>query len=155
MAQNDDDLTNACALNSRAILDAVAGVRYHISVDGYLDRAAPFVLNWSPLTCTITGTPGPDDLVGTAGDDAICGLAGNDQLTGGAGFDILVGGTGRDRLLGESDDDYAVGGTGADQFDGGTGADNLNAVDRAGGDAVSGESDDLCYGDPVDTITGC
>jgi Ca2+-binding RTX toxin-like protein len=155
VAQNDDDLTNACALNSRAILDAVSGVRYHISVDGYLDRAAPFALNWSPLACTIIGTSGPDTLAGTAGDDVICGLEGNDQLTGGTGFDTMVGGPGRDRLLGESDDDYAVGGIGADQFDGGTGADNLNAVDRRGGDVVTGESDDLCYGDAADSITGC
>lgn len=50
------------------------------------------------VTCTITGTDGPDVLVGTAGDDVICGLGGADTIYGGDGDDIILGGPGDDRI---------------------------------------------------------
>jgi hemolysin type calcium-binding protein len=66
------------------------------------------------LSCTITGTDGPDVLPGTAGADVICGLGGDDVLTGGRGDDVLSGGAGRDILRGGSGDDLLLGGTGTD-----------------------------------------
>ena len=68
----------------------------------------------SAVTCTITGTSGPDTLVGGSGPDTICGLGGADPIVGIGGQDVLVGGPGNDTLVGGSDDDVHDPGEGTD-----------------------------------------
>jgi hypothetical protein len=83
-----------------------------------------------PVTCTITGTDGPDRLRGTPGNDVICGLGGDDVLIGRGGRDRLIGGPGNDRLLGGPGDDILIGGPGRDVGDGGAGADRCRTERR-------------------------
>jgi Ca2+-binding RTX toxin-like protein len=89
----------------------------------------------TPRGCTITGTPGPDQLRGTRGADVICGLGGDDRIDGGggddaifgdAGSDRLEGGDGADSLYGDDGDDELSGGRGDDVVSGGPGADRLS-----------------------------
>ncbi|HEX2299684.1 MAG TPA: hypothetical protein VHH34_14420, partial [Pseudonocardiaceae bacterium] len=75
--------------------------------------------------CTITGTPGNDNLGGTSGNDVICGLGGNDSISGGSGNDVLSGGEGNDALSGGSGNDVQSGGSGDDVLSGGSGNDAL------------------------------
>ncbi len=106
-------------------------------------------------SCTITGTPGDDDLKGTPGRDVICGRGGNDSIRGlggdddiraGAGDDVrLVGGPGSDRIFGQEGDDELYGNTNQDLLRGGSGEDKL-----VGGE----EADNLGGGDDADTIFG-
>ncbi len=98
-----------------------------------------------PVTCTITGTAGPDVLRGTPGRDVICGLGGNDRITGGGGADTIYAGPG---------DDLVHGGLGNDTIHGGTGADELYG--DAGNDRVSGDSgrDRLFGGAGADALLG-
>jgi hypothetical protein len=83
-----------------------------------------------PVTCTITGTDGPDRLRGTRGNDVICGLGGDDILIGRGGRDRLIGGPGNDRLLGGRGDDILIGGPGRDVGNGGPGNDRCRTERR-------------------------
>ncbi|AHY45824.1 conserved repeat domain [Rubrobacter radiotolerans] len=78
-----------------------------------------------PNACTVTGTPGNDDLRGTPGRDVICGLGGNDKLWGMGGNDVLRGGAGNDHLYGGPGADTLEGGPGNDYLRGGSGNDTL------------------------------
>lgn len=75
--------------------------------------------------CTITGTPGNDDLRGTAGRDVICGFGGNDRIRGLGGNDVIRGGGGNDRLFGGNGSDRIEGGPGNDALYGERGRDTL------------------------------
>lgn len=101
--------------------------------------------------CTITGTPGNDNLAGSSGNDVICGLGGNDSISGGGGVDVLYGGAGNDNLSGGSDTDVLYGGAGDDALSGGSGTDIL--VGGSGADTLSGGSDDDVL-DSVDGVSG-
>ncbi|MFN3219135.1 MAG: calcium-binding protein [Acidimicrobiales bacterium] len=83
-----------------------------------------------PVTCTLTGTDGPDRLRGTPGNDVICGLGGDDILLGRGGRDRLIGGPGNDRLLGGRGEDLLLGGPGRDVGNGGAGADRCRTERR-------------------------
>jgi hypothetical protein len=105
--------------------------------------------------CTITGTPGNDELVGTPGDDVICGLDGNDTIDGGGGDDVLLGGPGDDLIDGGAGDDTLGGGSGDDLMDGGSGDDTLHGA--TGEDVLlGGDGDDLLDGGSGDDamVTG-
>jgi len=134
--------------------DGVFGTRDDIDIDfrpdvfsfdeGFTGREDPrtrtaFALStglaYVPVTCSITGAAGNDELAGTRGNDVICGLAGNDtieglggrdRLVGGAGNDVLRGGANRDILLGEAGNDRLSGGGAPDWLIGGPGRDVLN-----------------------------
>ncbi|MCC5794676.1 MAG: hypothetical protein JJT85_08060 [Chromatiales bacterium] len=109
---------------------------------------APAVLaqaSCPPLTPTISGTSGDDDLLGTdgndiiaviggnnivdaaAGNDLVCGGPGDDELSGGDGDDVIYGIAGSNQLFGGPGDDVLYGGSGQDVCDGGEG---INAGDR-------------------------
>lgn len=96
------------------------------------------VVDWAPVPCTVTGTPGADVLAGTPGPDVVCGLGGNDVLDGGGGGDVLLGGAGDDRLLGRDGDDRLVGNAGADVMAGAGGSDTVVGFDFEPGDTVDG-----------------
>ena len=104
------------------------------------------------LGCTITGTPGADQILGTPGRDVICGLGGDDVLAGAGGNDVLVGGPGKDMLNGGDGADVLEGATGPDMLNGGNGADVLRG--GPGSDKLSGDSgrDVVFGGDGNDTI---
>ncbi|MDU8930041.1 M10 family metallopeptidase C-terminal domain-containing protein [Alisedimentitalea sp. MJ-SS2] len=65
-------------------------------------------------TGTITGTPGPDNLVGDGNPNTILGLGGNDTLQGAGNNDSLQGDGGDDTLRGDAGNDTLNGGTGID-----------------------------------------
>jgi Ca2+-binding RTX toxin-like protein len=73
--------------------------------------------------CTITGTPGPDNLIGTPRRDVICGLGGNDVVDGNGGNDLIKGGSGADTLGGGNGNDVIYGGPGNDKLQGDRGKD--------------------------------
>ncbi len=75
--------------------------------------------------CTISGTPGPDELHGTPGDDVICGLGGDDKIYGEGGLDELHGQGGNDTLYGQNGGDLMFGGDGNDDMFGGNGGDEM------------------------------
>jgi Ca2+-binding RTX toxin-like protein len=105
--------------------------------------AAALVATPSPagaiIACTVTGTPGPDNLVGSkTANDVMCGLAGNDTLTGLGGNDTLLGGDG---------DDVLAGGLGNDLLDGGNDKDRISYYDSG---VASGVQVNLATG----TVTG-
>ena len=84
--------------------------------------------------CTITGTPGNDQLGGTAGSDTICGLGGIDQINGRDGSDLLFGDAGDDQLVGAGGIDELDGGAGPlDTADYGLRANQEVDVDLASG----------------------
>ena len=110
-------------------------------------------VDWQPLSCTQTGTSGPDLLLGTSSADVLCGQGGDDTLRAVGGADILVGsrgddflaGAGRTLLFGGSGDDQLVGGQSNDVLAGGFGADLLRGSSgrdllggSAGADAIRG-----------------
>jgi Ca2+-binding RTX toxin-like protein len=91
----------------------------------------PKVSTGSSITCTLTGTNGPDRLVGSSGPNVICGRGGNDSLAGLGGRDILAGGTGRDRIRGGPGRDSIIARDGMrDRVRGGSGSD-YGQIDRA------------------------
>jgi Ca2+-binding RTX toxin-like protein len=104
--------------------------------------------------CTLTGTPGPDQILGTPGRDVICGLGGDDVLAGAGGNDVLEGGPGKDMLNGGDGADVLEGEAGPDMLNGGNGADVLRG--GQGGDKLSGDSgrDVVFGGDGNDTTFG-
>lgn len=117
-------------------------------------------------SCTITGTPGDDQLQGTNGNDVICGLAGNDTISAGGGNDTIFGGDGNDSInggagndviFGEAGRDALIGGAGTDQLDGGSDNDRLNSVDQVGGNDTldGGNASDDCRFDVGDIVTNC
>jgi Ca2+-binding RTX toxin-like protein len=158
----------------------VAGGLYRVAPDGTgVTRAGNqgFEPDWQPLpACTITGTPGPDELVGTTGTDVICGGAGDDLIVGGGGADIILGETDSDRIgfpdvtsgvrvnlrenlaTGDGEDmvlsvDDVTGSPGDDRL---VGTDWINHLDGAGGDdALAGDygPDALSGGPGSDTYT--
>lgn len=111
--------------------------------------------------CTITGSPGDDELVGTDGPDRICGLDGNDALVGLGGDDVLAGGAGDDLLEGGAGADVLEGGAGRDgaEYGGATGPVTvhleLRTATGAEGDDVLGGIEDLFGSDLGDDhLTG-
>ncbi|MGH4023919.1 MAG: hypothetical protein ACRDRV_04965 [Pseudonocardiaceae bacterium] len=102
--------------------------------------------------CTITGTPGNDNLAGTPGSDVICGLSGNDNISGGSGTDVIYGGAGNDNLSGGDGTDLLFPGSGGDTSSGGNGDDVINAVDSVNGNDINtgGSGTDTCVTDPGD-----
>jgi Ca2+-binding RTX toxin-like protein len=106
----------------------------------------------APSVCTISGTPGDDELDGTSGDDVICGLGGNDRLLGRGGNDDLRGGPGSDRLSGGAGNDKLLGALGRDRLDGGRGKDVLKG--QAGNDRLRGRGgrDTFRGGSGADTL---
>jgi Ca2+-binding RTX toxin-like protein len=95
--------------------------------------------------CTITGTPGDDELVGAHGPDRICGLGGNDVLMGLGGDDALDGGDGDDLLEGGAGADILEGGSGHDGAEYG-GAPGSVTVHLELGTATGAEGDDVLSG---------
>lgn len=103
------------------------------SVDGngdlvivvYTSAASPWDFLEPVAACTITGTPGPDNLVGTSGPDVICGLGGNDIIFGNGGADELHGQGDNDTLYGNDGNDLMFGGGGDDDMFGGPGGDEM------------------------------
>ena len=74
--------------------------------------------------CTMTGTPGADNLIGTPRRDVICGLGGNDVIYGGPGNDKLQGDRGKDVVYGGAGADKIFAWDGfADRINGGPGVD--------------------------------
>jgi uncharacterized repeat protein (TIGR01451 family) len=105
------------------------------------------------VICTITGTPGNDQLQGTDGFDVICGLGGIDTIHAGSGDDRLFGGPGADSLFGDAGNDMLRGEDGDDVLVGGDGNDKLRG--EAGNDILQGERGvDILDGGPgTDTCT--
>jgi Ca2+-binding RTX toxin-like protein len=122
-----------------------------LTVSLFLVRGAHATVQAS-TDCTITGTPGPDQILGTPGRDVICGLGGDDVLAGAGGNDVLVGGPGKDMLNGGDGADVLEGEAGPDMLNGGNGADVLRG--GPGSDKLSGDSgrDVVFGGDGNDTI---
>ena len=77
-----------------------------------------------PVSTTLDGGPGMDDLTGGANSDRIVGGGGGDKLIGRDGADFLFGGTGNDDLLGGAGKDILRGGPGKDRLAGGPGRDD-------------------------------
>jgi hypothetical protein len=75
--------------------------------------------------CTLTGTPGADDLHGSEGRDVICAEGGDDTISGRDGRDIIYGGRGDDEIHGNRDHDTLKGGRGWDHLVGGDGIDSF------------------------------
>lgn len=134
-----------------------------------------------PRGCTITGTPGSEQIDGTPGSDIICagdgddiirglgaddtiygeggrddvrGGAGDDAVSGGADKDTLRGNGGRDRVYGEDDNDVLTGGSGDDLMSGGGGFDTMRG--SGGNDRITGQggNDNLTGGGGRDTLNG-
>ena len=78
---------------------------------------------------------------------------GNDSVSGGLSDDTITGNQGTDYVFGGFGDDNLSGGTGSDEIFGGTGDDSVDyklrtaalniTLDNAGGDAESGENDNV------------
>ncbi|PYG29942.1 calcium-binding protein [Pelagimonas varians] len=117
---------------------------------------------------TITGTPGPDNIVGDDDNNIIYALAGDDTVEGGLGDDraFLSDGDdiyrstaddasdGDDMIAGELGDDIVYGGGGDDSIWGGDGNDLLYGSagnDKMGGDAGN---DTIFGGADNDTVWG-
>jgi Ca2+-binding RTX toxin-like protein len=116
----------------------------------------------SVVSCTISGTTGPDILVGTPHRDVICGLGGNDVLDGNDGNDILRGGPGNDLLNGGNGNDVLGGGLGADKLQGdrgrdrvygGLGRDTIFAWDGFADRLDGGAGSDHAWKDMLDHVT--
>lgn len=142
------------------------------SVDASNDPEGPRNYLARYATCTISGTPGPDQLVGTAGPDVICAGAGDDvvdsrggpdiirlgsghdRAIAGAGIDVVTGGDGRDRLSGSGRRDLLQGGPGADILRGNSGSDTLQG--GRGSDRLYGQGgvDDVHGGPHRDLVAG-
>lgn len=75
-----------------------------------------------PVSVTLRGGTGSDELIGGGAGDTLVGSAGDDRLVGRAGADTLLGGTGSDRLVGCSGNDLLRGGPDKDVILGGSGA---------------------------------
>jgi hypothetical protein len=56
-------------------------------------------LNVVPVTTTVMGTAGPDNLAARSSADGYSGLAGDDRITGGGGDDTIDGGAGIDTAI--------------------------------------------------------
>ncbi|MPZ71356.1 MAG: hypothetical protein GEU71_17810, partial [Actinobacteria bacterium] len=91
----------------------------------FTTAASPWDFITPTAACTITGTPGDDEIHGTSGDDVICGLGGNDKIYGEGGNDELHGQDGNDTLYGNGGNDLMFGGDGNDDFFGGGGSDEM------------------------------
>lgn len=143
---------------------------------GCVPGAQSTAVDCPPVTPTIIGTAGNDDIAGTpgadiifglggddriaglAGEDIICGGDGADQLSGGEGNDQMYGGSGGDSLSGLTGNDTLLGGTGLDRLSGGDGDDTLDTRDGVGDDFIVGGlhvTGDTCQKDPDDRMSGC
>jgi hypothetical protein len=112
-------------------------------------------MDWQPL-CTITGTPGDDEIVGTPGVDVICAGPGDDVIRGLGGNDLIFGGPGRDVIHGDPGKDVLVGGRGPDIIRGGRGADLINSRDeRANDRLLGGRGVDTCLTDTSEALVLC
>jgi Ca2+-binding RTX toxin-like protein len=78
-----------------------------------------------PVSVTIRGGPGEDQLsggvaadkiIGGPDNDSLLGRRGDDWMLGGPGSDKLIGGPGRDQLRGGPDKDQLIGGPGKNQI---------------------------------------
>ena len=113
---------------------------------------------------TVYGLQGNDTILGTANKDNLYGGAGNDTIRGGQGNDFIEGNQGRDTLYGGRGSDVIKGGDGADTIYGGRGADFLSGGKGAdviyggrGNDFISGGkgNDTLFGGAGNDHLCGC
>jgi hypothetical protein len=113
-------------------------------------------IDWQP-TCSITGTPGDDELRGTPGSDLVCGLGGDDVIRGMGGNDVIYGGPGNDAIHGGPGNDVLVGGAGSDELRGGRERDLINSRrDARAPDVVSGgPGHDVCLHDRADLVPSC
>ncbi|MGH7183289.1 MAG: putative Ig domain-containing protein [Nitrospiraceae bacterium] len=135
--------------------DEDAGDTLMLSVSLADGSILPAWLQFTPLTRTFSGTPGPGDagslqIAVTATDtgnlsvsdqfalvisgplpQTLVGTTGNDIVIGGRGGDTLSGLAGNDTLQGGAGNDLLDGGTGIDTLIGGTGNDTY-VVDAAG-----------------------
>ena len=122
---------------------ATLGVTAVVVVTGDLDDIARVT---SPVTASLNGGAGADDLTGGGGNDLLnAGTGSDDRLDGGAGADqvlatealggaVLIGGTGNDVLSGPADG--FIESNQRNQFDGGPGRDTLNG--SVGRDLLTG-----------------
>lgn len=164
------------------------GSVYIVGVDGsglrrVVRRGSRYVTveSWQPVTCTITGTAGPDVLTGTPAPDIVCGGRGDDRIRGagredflygdggddviyatgageivqgGGGDDVLYGTPGRNTLEGGPGNDILYGRGGKDFLSGGPGKDRVSA--GTGADHVLGEggADAITVGRGDDVVGG-
>ena len=84
-----------------------------------------------PMSQTVFGGTGNDQIQGGLANDILIGGSGDDEINGGSGRDILIGGLGKDTLHGNAGDDILIGGTTANQ-------DYLTALDQALADWSTG-----------------
>jgi Ca2+-binding RTX toxin-like protein len=122
-------------------------------------RGREMMATSTSITCTITGTDGPDALLGTPGPDVICGLGGDDLIDGGGGNDVIVGGPGVDTVYGGPGNDTIEGNV----IYGGPGRDRIGvpgdwpaviyAIDGAADRISCGRAHrDVVYADRLDRV---
>ena len=108
----------------------------------------------NPVTGTIQGTNGDDQLAATTTANTVYGLQGNDTILGTANKDNLYGGAGNDTIRGGQGNDFIEGNQGKDTLYGGRGSDVIKGGD--GADTIYGGrgADFLSGGKGADTIYG-
>lgn len=170
----DVDLGEVTSLAVAVELSVVGGVTLTASITSAddpnpsNDLRRVVVKGLDATTCTISGTPGNDQLVGTPGTDVLCGRGGDDVIYPSGGEDLVIGGAGFDYVaytdvgvgvtvnLGASrafvggarsdlrELEGAFGGAGPDTLIGGPGNDVLTGL--GGNDVIDG-------GPGVDTVS--
>lgn len=112
--------------------------------DFVLPEDTPIDVVEEPVSETLEGTSGADDITGTDADDVIAGQQGGDTIDGGAGNDTIYGGGGWDELRGGDGDDVLRGNRGNDLVKGGDGDDEIHG--GSGSDELWGnDGDDVIY----------
>ncbi|MFO0904332.1 MAG: dockerin type I domain-containing protein [Pirellulales bacterium] len=99
----------------------------------------------APITTTVFGGAGDDEIVGSPQADLLYGGDGNDVIIGGGGADVGYGEAGNDRFGDPTAADPAANDAGNDQFFGGDGSDTLVWDPGDGSDLFEG-------GDGVDAM---
>ncbi len=115
----------------------------HVNING-LGGADTIRVN-APLTTTINGGSGPDEIYGGPLENNIVGGPGADTIFGGTDDDMIFGGSGSDVVYAFDGDDIVFGGDANDLLSGGHGTDDL----------CGGLGKDTMYGDGGnDSLTG-
>ncbi|HEV7769276.1 MAG TPA: hypothetical protein VGO66_01315 [Solirubrobacterales bacterium] len=114
---------NPPGMPTELVCQAMAIGGFEVNAGGGNDKV--IVAREVPISVSLRGGSGNDELIGGAGADSLLGGPGDDRLVGRGGTDSLVGGDGNDRLIGCSGNDLLRGGPGEDVLLGGSGANDI------------------------------
>jgi Ca2+-binding RTX toxin-like protein len=118
-----DICVNPPGMPTELVCQATAIGGFEVNAGGGNDKVT--VAREVPISVSLRGGSGSDELIGGAGADALLGGPGDDRLVGRGGADSLIGGDGNDRLVGCSGNDLLRGGPGNDVLLGGSGANDI------------------------------